>query len=92
LAAGLSCACRPRACECSRGRGLALRQKCPPLNYCRSLKFADKPDYSYLRKMFKDLFFREGYAYDHNFDWTLKNQSNSTGAAAQAPSNSGNPK
>jgi len=45
------------------------------LNYCRSLKFADKPDYSYLRKMFKDLFFREGYAYDHNFDWTLKNQS-----------------
>ena len=43
------------------------------LNYCRSLKFADKPDYSYLRKMFKDLFFREGYAYDHNFDWTLKN-------------------
>merc|ERR1719453_2233613 len=44
------------------------------LNYCRSLKFADKPDYSYLRKMFKDLFFREGYAYDHNFDWTLKNQ------------------
>merc|ERR1719235_2449708 len=46
------------------------------LNYCRSLKFADKPDYSYLRKMFKDLFFREGYAYDHNFDWTLKNQNN----------------
>jgi len=44
------------------------------LNYCRSLKFADKPDYSYLRKMFKDLFFREGFAYDHNFDWTLKNQ------------------
>ena len=40
------------------------------LNYCRSLKFADKPDYSYLRKMFKDLFFREGYAYDHSFDWT----------------------
>jgi hypothetical protein len=26
--------------------------------------------------MFKDLFFREGYAYDHNFDWTLKNQTN----------------
>jgi len=52
------------------------------LNYCRSLKFADKPDYSYLRKMFKDLFFREGFAYDHNFDWTLKqteqNQSSSS--------------
>jgi len=46
------------------------------LNYCRSLKFADKPDYSYLRKMFKDLFFRESFAYDHNFDWTLKNTNN----------------
>merc|ERR1719420_93006 len=55
------------------------------LNYCRSLKFADKPDYSYLRKMFKDLFFREGYAYDHNFDWTLKNnQQQSTSHAPDA--------
>ena len=55
------------------------------LNYCRSLKFADKPDYSYLRKMFKDLFFREGYAYDHNFDWTLKNnQQQSTGVSGSA--------
>ena len=52
------------------------------LNYCRSLKFADKPDYSYLRKMFKDLFFREGYAYDHNFDWTLKNNSTANTSAA----------
>lgn len=43
------------------------------LNYCRSLRFADKPDYSYLRKLFKDLFFREGYQYDHVFDWTIQN-------------------
>lgn len=28
--------------------------------YCRSLRFDDKPDYSYLRKMFRDLFAREG--------------------------------
>ena len=34
--------------------------------------------------MFKDLFFREGYAYDHNFDWTLKN--NSTNAQSQGGS------
>ena len=56
------------------------------LNYCRSLKFADKPDYSYLRKMFKDLFFREGYAYDHNFDWTLKNSSNAQQGAQPSSS------
>ena len=51
------------------------------LNYCRSLKFDDKPDYSYLRKMFKDLFFREGYANDHKFDWTLKNSAKAEQAA-----------
>eukprot|EP00965_Chrysotila_dentata_P228357 6196554-Pleurochrysis_carterae.AAC.4 len=61
------------------------------LNYCRSLKFADKPDYSYLRKvpspyhsMFKDLFFREGFAYDHNFDWTSKNNTTSSSQPASA--------
>lgn len=28
--------------------------------YCRSLRFDDKPDYSYLRKLLRDLFVREG--------------------------------
>ncbi|KAI9492790.1 kinase-like domain-containing protein [Zychaea mexicana] len=42
------------------------------LNYVRSLRFDDKPDYSYLRKLFRDLFVREGYQYDYVFDWTLK--------------------
>ena len=37
-----------------------------------------------LSQMFKDLFFREGYAYDHNFDWTLKNASSGTGGAGGA--------
>merc|ERR1712046_432798 len=40
---------------------------------CRSLRFEDKPDYSYLRKLFRDLFFREGYQYDFVFDWTILN-------------------
>lgn len=38
-------------------------------NYCRSLKFEDKPDYSHLRSLFKELFKREGYDYDYKFDW-----------------------
>jgi casein kinase 1 epsilon len=29
-------------------------------HYCRSLRFEDKPDYSYLKKIFRDLFIREG--------------------------------
>ena len=41
------------------------------LNYCRSLRFDDKPDYSYLRKLFRDLFIREAYIYDYVFDWTV---------------------
>eukprot|EP00825_Cyclidium_porcatum_P048235 TRINITY_DN803_c0_g1_i2.p1 TRINITY_DN803_c0_g1~~TRINITY_DN803_c0_g1_i2.p1 ORF type:complete len:468 (-),score=109.82 TRINITY_DN803_c0_g1_i2:99-1502(-) len=46
------------------------------LNYCRSLRFEDKPDYLYLRKMFKDLFYREGYEWDYVFDWCLPIQGN----------------
>jgi len=43
------------------------------LNYCRALRFDDKPDYSYLRRLFRDLFFRQGYAADYRFDWTVLN-------------------
>ncbi|KAI3629270.1 hypothetical protein MIR68_012686 [Amoeboaphelidium protococcarum] len=41
------------------------------LNYVRSLRFDDRPDYAYLRKLFRDLFMREGFIYDYIFDWTL---------------------
>jgi len=43
------------------------------LNYCRSLRFEDRPDYAYLRRLLKDLFFRDGYQYDFVFDWTILN-------------------
>ncbi|XP_029116998.1 casein kinase 1 isoform X2 [Elaeis guineensis] len=39
--------------------------------YCRSLRFDDKPDYSYLKRLFRDLFIREGYQSDYVFDWTM---------------------
>ncbi|TPP46442.1 Protein kinase domain family protein [Leishmania donovani] len=42
------------------------------MNYVRALRFEDKPDYSYLKRMFRDLFVREGYHVDYVFDWTLK--------------------
>lgn len=41
------------------------------LNYTRSLRFDDKPDYSYLRKIFRDLFVRQGFQYDCVFDWMV---------------------
>jgi len=42
------------------------------LNYVKSLKFEQKPDYSYLKKTFKELFARLKYNYDYIFDWELK--------------------
>jgi len=35
------------------------------------LRFEDKPDYSYLKRLFRDLFIREGYQFDYVFDWTM---------------------
>mmetsp|Transcript_16033 Transcript_16033/g.29116 ORF Transcript_16033/g.29116 Transcript_16033/m.29116 type:complete len:316 (+) Transcript_16033:102-1049(+) len=43
------------------------------LNYCRSLRFEERPDYAHLRRLLKDLFLREGYQYDFVFDWTILN-------------------
>ncbi|KAI3523895.1 hypothetical protein L2E82_04094 [Cichorium intybus] len=40
-------------------------------HYCRSLRFEDKPDYSYLKRLFRELFIREGYQFDYIFDWTM---------------------
>ncbi|KIN97744.1 hypothetical protein M404DRAFT_32077 [Pisolithus tinctorius Marx 270] len=42
------------------------------LNYTRALWFDDKPDYSYLCKLFHDLFIREGFQYDYVFDWSVQ--------------------
>ncbi|CAI6008113.1 unnamed protein product, partial [Closterium sp. NIES-65] len=40
-------------------------------HYCRSLRFDDKPDYAYLKRLFRDLFIREGFQFDYVFDWTI---------------------
>lgn len=39
------------------------------LNYCRSLRFVEMPDYKYLRKLFRDLFYKLNFDYDHQWDW-----------------------
>merc|ERR1711937_1018352 len=40
------------------------------LRYCKNLKFAEEPDYQYLRGLFKDVFRREGFVDDGCFDWS----------------------
>ena len=57
------------------------------LNYTRSLRFDDKPDYSYLRKIFRDLFVRETFQYDYVFDWTVYKYQKNAQAIAQAAGN-----
>ncbi|KAI6138246.1 kinase-like domain-containing protein [Pisolithus tinctorius] len=42
------------------------------LNYTRALWFDDKPGYSYLRKLFCDLFIHEGFQYDYVIDWSVQ--------------------
>ena len=41
------------------------------LSYCRSLRFEEKPDYTYLRQLLRNLFHRQGFTYDYVFDWNL---------------------
>ena len=38
-------------------------------DHVRSLRFDDRPDYDYLKRLFRELFFRKGYCYDNIFDW-----------------------
>lgn len=42
------------------------------INYTRSLRFEEKPNYAYLRKLFRDVSRARGYKYDNIFDWTEK--------------------
>ena len=41
------------------------------MQYVRSLRFEDRPDYGGLRMIFKRLMRKEGLEYDHVFDWVL---------------------
>ncbi len=43
------------------------------ISYCRGLHFDQKPDYDYLRKLFRDVFTRMGYRWDYAYDWISPN-------------------
>lgn len=55
------------------------------LNYCRNLRFEDRPDYAYLRRLFKDLFMREGLTNDWMFDWSHPLRDDSSGSFGRQP-------
>lgn len=41
------------------------------LSYAKSLRFDERPDYSYIKKLFKDRMLAEGYHNDFIYDWIL---------------------
>ncbi|XP_063240622.1 casein kinase I-like [Bacillus rossius redtenbacheri] len=55
------------------------------LNYCRSLRFEERPDYSYLRQLFRTLFHRQGFTYDYVFDWNMLKFGGSRHGGAEEP-------
>lgn len=53
------------------------------LRYVRRLDFFEKPDYDYLRKLFTDLFERNGYVFDYEYDWAGKPLVSAEGLGAE---------
>jgi hypothetical protein len=54
--------------------------------HCSALGFEDRPDYRYLKRVFKDLFDRQGCEDDGCFDWdVLKKQQEAAGNSAPIP-------
>ncbi|PON94630.1 Serine/threonine protein kinase [Trema orientale] len=53
-------------------------------HYCHSLTFDQRPDYGFLRRLFRDLFTREGYEFDYVFDWTILKYQQAQQAKVQA--------
>ena len=43
------------------------------ISYARELRFEDKPDYSYLKKLIRQMADRENIQFEYDFDWVQKN-------------------
>jgi casein kinase I family protein HRR25 len=42
------------------------------MNYCRNLGFEETPNYTFLRRLFKDLYNKCCFENDFVFDWTIQ--------------------
>jgi len=57
------------------------------MDYCRDIKFEEKPDYNYLRRILKDLFNRNGFEYDYVYDWNIQDKQRKKRVQSTAPAN-----
>ncbi|KAG2444389.1 hypothetical protein HXX76_001142 [Chlamydomonas incerta] len=53
--------------------------------YVRAQRFEEKPDYAYLRRLFRDLFAKEGWTWDYVFDWTILKYQRSANGQVERP-------
>lgn len=44
------------------------------LSQTRNIRFDERPNYAAMRTMFKELFQRNGYKYDYQYDWVIMNE------------------
>lgn len=66
----------------NRAHSVPAEEMATYLRYVRRLDFFEKPDYDYLRKLFTDLFERNGYVFDYEYDWAGKPLVSGEGAGA----------
>jgi len=59
------------------------------MKYVRSLEFEEKPDYDYIRNIFKKLVTRTGLEFDGKFDWISTEERKPTSEIFSAPGVSG---
>lgn len=52
--------------------------------HCNSLGFEDRPDYRYLKRIFRDLFERQAFEDDGVFDWDILKKARATGDGSGA--------
>lgn len=55
------------------------------INYCRKLNFTDTPNYTHLKKLFKDLLVKSGFELDYLYDWIILKRKAKIAALAGNP-------
>ena len=52
--------------------------------HCSAMGFEDRPDYRYLKRIFKDLFDRQGFVDDGLYDWDILKKQQEQGVAGSS--------
>lgn len=53
------------------------------LQYCKNLQFEERPDYNYLRGLWKQVMQRNAWESDGQYDWVLKKEGNTAALRQQ---------